>query len=87
LDHALSSETAAEYEVGYGKPPRHARFEKKGQSGNPNRLSKPAKASTSLPDVFSMLPVATWENGKRRTISKYPAFLVPSKPEGVPDPS
>ena len=32
----MPPETERDYEVGYGKPPRHTRFQK-GQSGNPTR--------------------------------------------------
>jgi hypothetical protein len=33
---------SGEYEVGYGKPPKHSRF-KKGKSGNPQGRSKGTK--------------------------------------------
>ncbi|WP_137703352.1 DUF5681 domain-containing protein [Marimonas lutisalis] len=36
------SEQEKDYEVGYGKPPKHSRF-KKGQSGNPKGRPKAAK--------------------------------------------
>lgn len=32
----------SDYEVGYGKPPRHSQF-KKGHSGNPHRKKKPGE--------------------------------------------
>ncbi len=44
------TETTAHYEVGYGKPPVHARF-KKGQSGNPKGRKK-----KEAPDIFDLLP-------------------------------
>lgn len=40
------SEQEKDYEVGYGKPPKHTRF-KKGQSGNPKGRPKEAKGFTA----------------------------------------
>ena len=60
---------ASEYAVGYGKPPQQHQF-KPGQSGN--KKGRP-KATESLDQVAKRVfnaPVAIWENGKRRTISK-----------------
>lgn len=39
--------TAAGYEVGYGRPPKHTRF-RKGQSGNPKGRPKGAKAFNTI---------------------------------------
>ena len=64
----------SDYQIGYGKPPRHTRF-KKGQSGNP-------KGRPKRPDSFAQLArrtfnerIAIRENGERRTISKLEAVL------------
>ena len=63
-----------DYEVGYGKPPRHTRF-KKGQSGNPRGRAPGAKdLKTLLIDTLNE-PVVVTENGGRRTISKRQAIV------------
>jgi len=63
-----------DYEVGYGKPPRHTRFEP-GRSGNP-RGRPPGKKnlSTLLTEALSE-PVIVVENGRRRTVSKREAIV------------
>ena len=63
-----------EYEVGYGKPPRHSRFAK-GQSGNPRGRPSGAKnLSTLLSDALDETVVVT-ENGGRRKVSKRQAII------------
>jgi hypothetical protein len=63
-----------DYEVGYGKPPRHTRF-KTGQSGNPRGRPNGSKnLSTLLSEALSE-PVIVAENGGRRTISKRQAII------------
>lgn len=63
-----------EYEVGYGKPPRHTRF-KKGQSGNPRgRPSGSKNLSTLLIETLNELVVVA-ENGGRRKITKRQAII------------
>lgn len=64
----------SEYEVGYGRPPRHARF-KKGQSGNPK--GRP-KGSLNLGTVLERTlreTVVINENGQRRQITKLEAAM------------
>ena len=63
-----------DYEVGYGKPPRHTRF-KRGQSGNPR--GRP-KGSKNLPTLLSEAlnePVVVAENGRRRKITMRQAII------------
>jgi hypothetical protein len=62
------------YEVGYGKPPRHTRF-KKGQSGNPRGRSSGSKNLMTVLDETLNEPVIVAENGGRRKISKLRAII------------
>jgi len=64
-----------DYEVGYGKPPKHSRY-KPGQSGNPNGRPKgPKNFKTDALDILRM-PVQVSENGKPRKISTQKAGLL-----------
>jgi hypothetical protein len=65
----MPRDNEGDYEVGYGKPPRHTRF-KRGQSGNPRGRPPGAKnLSTLLNEALNELVVVT-ENGGRKRISK-----------------
>jgi hypothetical protein len=56
-----------DYEVGYGKPPRHTRFKKGEASANPR--GRPRKSlATSLVEGLNKKVVVT-ENGRRRKIA------------------
>ncbi len=62
-----------QYEVGYGKPPKHSRF-KTGQSGNPKGRKKGVKnINTILDDVLNEKVVLS-ENGRTYKISKKQAL-------------
>jgi hypothetical protein len=63
-----------DYEVGYGKPPRHTRFVK-GQSGN--LRGRPSGSKNVMTVVYEALnePVIVAENGRRRKISKLRAII------------
>jgi hypothetical protein len=58
-----------DYEVGYGKPPRHTRFQK-GRSGNPRGRPRGSKNLAGLLVAALNKPVVVVENGKRRTMTK-----------------
>ena len=63
-----------DYEVGYGKPPRHTRFEP-GRSGNPCGRPPGAKnMKTLLSKALNELVIVT-EDGGRRKVSKREAIV------------
>ena len=63
-----------DYEVGYGRPPRHTRFVK-GRSGNPRGRPPGAKNFTTLLNEALNEGVLVTENGGRRKISKREAIV------------
>ena len=70
----MPADPEGDYEVGYGRPPRHTRFEK-GRSGNPRgRLPGTKNLKTLLSDALNE-PVMVAENGGRRKISKLIAII------------
>ena len=70
----MPPEKMGDYEVGYGKPPRHTRFAK-GQSGNPRGRPCGAKNFTTLLEEALKEPVTVTENGGRRSVSKRQAIV------------
>jgi hypothetical protein len=70
----MPPEKTGDYEVGYGKPPRHTRFAK-GQSGNPRGRPRGAKNFTTLLEEALNEPVTVTENGGRRKVSKRQAIV------------
>ena len=58
-----------QYEVGYGKPPRHSQF-KAGQSGNPKGRKKGVKNINTIFDDVLNEKVVLSENGRTYKISK-----------------
>ena len=63
-----------DYEVGYGKPPRHTRFEL-GRSGNPRGRPGGSKNLLTLLNEALKEPVIVVENGRRRKIAKRQAII------------
>ena len=63
-----------DYAVGYGKLPRHTRFEK-GRSGNPKGRPSGAKNLSTLFIEALNESVIVAENGERRKISKRQAIV------------
>ncbi|MBV9859631.1 MAG: hypothetical protein JO038_05960 [Alphaproteobacteria bacterium] len=63
-----------DYEIGYGKPPRHTRF-KKGVSGNPRGRRKGEKNLRVILNRALTEPLRVAENGRRRTASKLEVIL------------
>jgi hypothetical protein len=61
-------------QVGYGKPPRHTRFEP-GRSGNPRGRPAGSKNLSSLLSKALDEPVIVVENGRRRRIAKRQAII------------
>lgn len=62
--------STADYEVGYGKPPKHRQF-KRGQSGNPNGRPKAAKSGPT--DIAAILdePLTVRKAGATESMSPF----------------
>ena len=70
----MPSDTKGDFEVGYGKPPRHTRF-KTGRSGNPRGRRRGSRNLSTLLGEALNEPVVVAENGGRRKISKREAII------------
>lgn len=63
----------SDYEVGYGRPPKHTRFQP-GQSGHKKGRSAGSKNFTTIFAEELARPVTLTENGKRRRMPKRQAL-------------
>ena len=68
------SDDGGDYEVGYGKPPKHTRF-KPGQSGNPKGRPKGVRNLSKLIEEELSCRVSLKENGRTRHVTKQTAFV------------
>src|SRR5438105_1676773 len=70
----MPSDDENDYGAGYGKPPRHTRFER-GRSGNPRGRPAGRKNLSSLLSKALDEPVIVVENGRRRRIANRQAII------------
>ena len=70
----MSTEQEGSYQVGYKKPPPQHQFAK-GRSGNPSGRPKKPKTINTLLDKALTETVVVNENGRRKVISKFEAFV------------
>jgi len=70
----MRSDKQRDYAVGYGRPPRHTRYEK-GRSGNPKGRPSGSKNMSTLFTEALNETVIIAENGGRRKISKRQAIV------------
>jgi hypothetical protein len=71
----LRSPGETSYEIGYRKPPKHARF-KPGQSGNPRGRPKAAKSAGAALNNALEAKVKLRGNGKERHVSSLDAYFI-----------
>lgn len=71
----MANDDGDNYEVGYGRPPKHARF-KKGQSGNPRGRRKRSKNLETLVQQELDTAITVKEGGCEKRITKREAIVM-----------
>jgi hypothetical protein len=64
-----------DYEVGYGRPPKHKQFVP-GTSGNPKGRPKGRKNIATIITEMAMQPMIITEGGRRRTVPRMAALML-----------
>jgi len=70
----VSDKGDSDYEVGFGKPPKHTQFHK-GRSGNPNGRARGSRNASTLLDEALRERVIVAENGRRKKVTKLEVVL------------
>jgi Family of unknown function (DUF5681) len=73
---------ASDYQVGYGRPPRHSQY-KPGQSGHLKGRPKGARSLKTIVKATLKAPVRVTRDGKSRKVSTLEAMLLRLREKGL----